>query len=43
MDCPQCGEPDMISYPGEEWEEDGEVYAEPDAYGCPECGHMEVI
>lgn len=43
MDCPSCGEPDMIFHPGEAWEEDGEVYCEPDAYECPECGHMEVM
>lgn len=43
MDCPQCGEEDMIFYPGEEWVEDGSVVQEPDAYECPDCGHMEVI
>lgn len=43
MDCPACDEPDMMYYPGDEYEEDGEVYTEPDAYECPVCGHMEVL
>ena len=43
MDCPICETPDILFYPGEDFEEDGEVYHEPDAYGCPECGHMEVL
>ena len=41
MDCPQCGEEDMIFYAGEHVDESD--YHEPDAYGCPECGHMEVV
>lgn len=43
MDCPECSEPDMIFYEGETYQADGEVVTEPDAYGCPECGHMEVL
>lgn len=43
MTCDACGEPDMIFYPGEEFEEDGSTYWEPDAYGCPECGYMVVV
>lgn len=43
MDCPQCGADDMVLYPGETYEEDGEVYTEPDAYECPDCGHFEVV
>lgn len=30
-ECPWCGEPDPIYYPGE--------HGEPDIYDCPECGH----
>lgn len=41
MDCPECGEPEMIFYPGERYPEDD--YQEPDAYECTECGYMEVI
>ncbi|QDH48021.1 hypothetical protein SEA_ROMAN_14 [Microbacterium phage Roman] len=43
MDCPVCGEPDMIFYEGDYWYEDGIREQEPDAYSCPECGHMEVL
>lgn len=41
MDCPNCGEPDMLYYPGE-WDEESD-YQEPDAYECPDCGNMEVL
>lgn len=41
MDCTQCGEPNMMFVAGE-WYYDGD-YQEPDAYECPECGHMEVL
>lgn len=40
MDCPICGEPDMMFLEGIEYE-DG--YVEPDAFECPDCGHMEVL
>lgn len=48
MDCPQCGEPDMIFFGGERYENCGDdqcdcIEKEPDAYMCPECGHMEVL
>lgn len=40
MDCPSCGEPDMIFYPGGTDPDDD--YPEPDVYGCPDCGYEEV-
>lgn len=47
MDCPECGAPEMIFYPGEEYEEGdeegSEIYQEPDAYECVDCGHFEVV
>lgn len=40
MHCPECGEPEMIFYPGEyDPEED---YREPDVRECWECGYVEV-
>lgn len=36
MDCPNCGEPDMIFYRGEP--ADDEYFVEPDMWSCPECG-----
>lgn len=42
MDCPSCGEPEMLFYEGDEWVEEDDLVKEPDAYECPECGHMEV-
>lgn len=43
MDCPNCGAPDMLLYPGETYdvELDGAAtpYTEPDMYSCPDCGH----
>lgn len=36
MECPTCGEPDMIFYRGEP--ADDEYPAEPDMWSCPECG-----
>lgn len=41
MDCPDCGEPEMLFYEGDEWYEDGIRESEPDAYSCPECGYTE--
>ena len=43
MDCPICETPDILFYPGEEWVEDGVVCEEPGTYGCPDCGHEEVL
>ncbi|UVG34070.1 hypothetical protein SEA_DEJAVU_15 [Microbacterium Phage DejaVu] len=40
MDCPVCGEPDMIFYAGQWYEDDN--YREPDMYECTECGHAEL-
>lgn len=40
-ECPICGEPDLILYRGEWFEEDG--YQEPDACVCAECGYTEVL
>lgn len=42
MDCPVCGEPDMIFWEGEE-DPEPDGYDEPDMYECPECGHTEVL
>lgn len=33
MDCIECGEPNMIFYPGEG--------GEPSIYQCPDCGAVE--
>jgi ssDNA-binding Zn-finger/Zn-ribbon topoisomerase 1 len=35
VDCPACGEPEMIEYMGED--------DEPDIKQCPECGHTEEV
>lgn len=43
MDCPECGEPDMLFYRGDDYEENGSVYTEPDTFECTECGHAEVM
>lgn len=34
MDCPNCGEPEMLHYAGGD--------GEPDVLNCPECGHEEL-
>lgn len=40
-DCPVCGAPDMVFWPGAFYENDG--CQEPDAWECPDCGNLEVM